>query len=103
MPWRQAQWFDNGNKRAEGHFASGHQNGIEIQYYKNGNKKLVGLWKDGKLNGLETQWYKNKIKKSEILYVDGQASIDQKFWGEDGAVLENFNINDFIKRNKFLH
>ena len=55
--------------------------------YDNGNKKIEGSYKDGKEDGLWTQWYENGQKKFEQTYKDGKG-ISSKRWNEDGSVKE---------------
>jgi len=45
------------------------------EYYENGQKKWEGTYKDGKEDGLWTYWDENGQKKSEITYKDGMVYV----------------------------
>ena len=82
--------FGNGNiKSLTSHKET--RNRIEkvkyVEYYRNGQKKGEGTYKDGKENGLWTKWYENGQKRKETTYKDGKY-ISKKEWNEDGSVEE---------------
>jgi len=58
------------------------------EYYKNGQKKEEGTYKDGKEDGLWTYWYKNGQKMYEGAYKDGKADGKWTRWYEDGQKME---------------
>ena len=55
--------------------------------YDNGNKKIEGSYKDGIEDGLWTYWYNNGQKKEEVTIKDGKW-VSKKEWNEDGSVKE---------------
>ena len=60
----------------------------EINWYKHGQKKSEGTYKDGKQDGKWTGWYENGQKKWERTYKDGK-KIEEIWWDRDGNVIES--------------
>ena len=77
----------NGQKKQEGTFKDGYEDGLHTRWYENGQKEWEVTYKDGKGHGLYTEWYENGEKKEEGTYKDGKL-ISSKFWREDGSVKE---------------
>ena len=74
-----------GQKRREGTYKDGKQDGLWTEWYENGQKRWEKTYKDGEYDGLETVWYENGQKEYERNYKDGNF-ISQKDWNEDGSV-----------------
>ena len=58
-----------------------------FKYYESGQKKEEGTFKDGKEDGLWTSNHRNGQKRYEGTYKDGK-EISGKWWNEDGSVRE---------------
>ena len=81
------EWYENGQKRAEGTYKDGRPNGKVTAWHENGQKGYEGTYKDGELDGLSTTWYENGQKNFEVNYKDGEL-ISEKEWNEDGSIKE---------------
>ena len=57
-------------------------------WYENGQKKYEGNFKDGEQDGLHTEWYENGQKIYEVTYKDGEVVELIGKWNEDGSVKE---------------
>ncbi len=66
-----ADYYENGQIKAEGHYKGSNRDGKWILWYKNGQKKSEIYYKDGKYDGKWTLWHANGYKKWEGNYKDG--------------------------------
>jgi len=57
--------------------------GLATEWYENGQKKAEGNYVDGKKHGLTTMWYENGQKQAEVNYVDGKSKSVSKFGNEN--------------------
>jgi len=55
------------------------ENGPYVEYWDNGQKKLEGHYKNGEQNGLVTHWDENGNKVREIQYKDGEEVSHKEF------------------------
>ena len=86
--------YKNGQKKYEGTWKNGKEDGKWTDWYENGQKEYEGTYKDGKLDGIWIKWYKNGQKKYEGTYRDGE-SIEARQWFEDGILwYEQYQTDD---------
>ena len=63
--------------------------GKSFRSHSNGQKKGEGNWKDGKEDGLAVLWHENGQKRAEGNFKDGK-QISAKFWNSKGEPVESF-------------
>ncbi|MDA7509052.1 toxin-antitoxin system YwqK family antitoxin [Akkermansiaceae bacterium] len=78
------EFHDNGQKKSEGNYKDGKQDGHDVTWYDNGQKRSEGNYKDGKVHGPVVIWYENGQKRSEGNYKDGKLHGDGRGWHENG-------------------
>ena len=66
------EWWENGNKKLQGRYKSGHKNGRWVGYFENGKIKSETNYKNGIEDGLDTRWHKNGVKHSKGTYQKGE-------------------------------
>ena len=66
--------YQNGNKRAEGEYLNGKQEGSWTYYDIYGSVKSKEIFKDGQVNGSFTEYYDNGQVSSDVEYKNGQPS-----------------------------
>ena len=77
-------WYENGQKSEEKTYKDGEEiDSTDWEYYSNGQKKKEQTWKDGEMDGKWTKWYENGQKRYEETYKDGK-EIEWTWWDEDG-------------------
>ena len=74
--------YDNGQKKSEGTYKDGKEDGLWTGWYDNGQKEIEGAFKDGKPDGLSTLWYENGQKRQE------GTENEWTYWNEDGSLKE---------------
>ena len=74
--------YDNGQKKSEGTYKDGKEDGLWTGWYDNGQKEIEGTFKDGKPDGLSTLWYENGQKRQE------GTENEWTYWNEDGSLKE---------------
>ncbi len=79
-----ASWHENGQKAVEVSFAEGTQVGRRTTWYNNGQKKHEANWIDGKADGLSMKWYENGQKEIEGRWIDGEQDGFWTSWHENG-------------------
>ncbi|SVD78534.1 uncharacterized protein METZ01_LOCUS431388, partial [marine metagenome] len=62
ISYKEFEWYENGQKRSEGTYKDGKEDGLETRWYENGQKSSEGIYKDGKYDGLQTEWFENGQK-----------------------------------------
>jgi len=77
------EWHQNGQKWEEGTYKDGKADGKWTEWYENGEKWKEGTCKDGKKDGLWTEWHENGQKMYEKTYKDGY-EISIECWDQDG-------------------
>ena len=77
----------NGQKKGEGAYKDGKENGPYSAWYENGKKMYEGYWKNGKLDGLQVRWHKSGQKKSEGNFKNGKPDLLVEVWHENGQKL----------------
>nr|AGO88048.1 hypothetical protein [uncultured bacterium 125003-E23] len=80
------KYYESGQKKEEGTFKDGKEDGLKTWWYENGQKMSESFYKDGVLDGLWTNWYKNRQKKLERTYKDGKLFNILGRWNKDGSV-----------------
>ena len=75
---------ENGQKKTQGYFKDGKEDGLRVSWYKNGQKEEEGNWKEGKPDGLMMQWYENGQKESEGNGKNGKADGLHIRWDKNG-------------------
>ena len=78
--------YENGQKKVEGTWKDGKEDGLRTRWHKNGKKALELTYKDGKKVGLATAWYENGQKAAEKTHKDGKVVSETK-WDEEGNAL----------------
>ena len=78
--------YKNGQKKYEGQFRNGRQDGLYMEWHENGNKKRVSNFKEGKLDGLQTYWYENGKKEAESQFKNSKQNGEVKRWYENGKM-----------------
>ena len=86
---KHVEYWPNGQKKEEGTFKDGKQEGKWTWWYENGQKKHEGNYKDNLRYGEWTYWYKNGQKKVEGTRKDVKL-IEVTWWDEDGNVIKQF-------------
>ncbi len=82
-------WWTNGQKQSEHNFKDGKPDGLDVWWYKNGQKMSEGNWKDGKGHGLSVVWHENGQKKQERNFKDGEL-ISEKWWNSKGEEVDSY-------------
>ena len=75
--------YENGEKKLEGSYKDGKEDGLWTYWTENGQKRLEGTWKDGEYDGLHTVWYEDGQKKWELTYDNGKEVGLHTFWGKN--------------------
>ena len=75
---------ENDQKKSEGKYFHGKQEGFWTYWHSNGQKKSEGKYSRGKLNGFWTSWYSNGQKRNEGNYSRGKLEGLWTLWGENG-------------------
>ena len=76
--------FYNGEKKLEGSYKNGKEDGLWTEWNKSGRKIFEGNYKDGKEHGLYTRWWDDEQKMMELTYKDGKM-ISRRDWEPDGS------------------
>ena len=58
-----------------------------MSWRENGQKRLEGTYKDGKQDGPMTAWHENGQKQREGTYKDGEL-VSPKYWNSKGEEVE---------------
>ena len=80
---KEIKWYENGQKREEGTFKDGKEDGLWTLWHDNGQKEGEGTFKNGKQDGLWTLWHDNGQKWMETTYKDGRM-IESTYWDKYG-------------------
>jgi antitoxin component YwqK of YwqJK toxin-antitoxin module len=88
------EYYENGQKKAEGHFKNGKQDGLTTFWYENGQKQEELNWKNGELDGLRTKWHDNGQKKEESHWKNGEQDGLYTGWYENGQMQEEGHFKD---------
>ncbi len=86
--------YENGQKKVEGTFKDGKENGKRAAWFENGQKEGEATWKDGKQDGKRTEWYENGQKQEEATFKDGKPDGKRTFWYESGQKQEENTFKD---------
>ena len=76
-------WYENGQKSSEGNYKDGEYDGLHNTWYENGQKSFEGNYEDGVYDGLHTVWYEDGQKKWELTYDNGKEDGLVTFWGKN--------------------
>ena len=79
-------WHPNGQKRYEGTYKDGNEDGIWTGWHENGQKEYEGTIKDGKEDGLITFWYENGQIEDEGNFTNGKKHGLFTKWNKIGQI-----------------
>ena len=51
------EWYKNGQRRYEGYWKNGKQDGLECDWYENGQIWFETHWKNGEKDGMRRWWH----------------------------------------------
>ena len=85
--------WDNGNKRFEGTYMIGKEDGKHTEWYKNGQKEKETTWSDGVLNGEWAEWFENGQSMFEGSYMNGVIDGPLSEWYSNGQKKEEGTIS----------
>ena len=80
-----SQTYETGQKKSEGTYKDGKEDGLHTAWYVSGQKKSERNTKDGRWDGVMTEWYENGQKKSVENYKNGEPHGLWVNYKEDGA------------------
>lgn len=83
-----AETYQNGQKKVEGKYHNGFEDGRWINWYENGQVKSIQNFNNGMPNGKQEFWYENGQKKEEKEFDDRNQLIYLKRWDEKGNLQE---------------
>jgi hypothetical protein len=83
---RKVIYFENGQKRFEGNYKDGKEDGPHNAWHKNGQKSSEGNWKNGWGVGTHTRWFDNGQKDTEGKYKNGLYEGIHTRWNRNGEV-----------------
>ena len=66
-----ADWYEGGQRRVEGHFVDGQENGVWTYWFKNGQKSSEGRYVKGKQDGCWRFWYSSGVCVVTVLHSNG--------------------------------
>jgi len=73
------EFHDNGQKKSEGNYKDGKQDGLLVTWYENGQKQIEANNKDGKLYGDARGWHENGQKSFESEWKNGKETSRADF------------------------
>lgn len=79
--------WDTGNKKFEGSYSKGKEDGIWTWWYYGGQKMSEGTFTNGERDGIWTWWYERGMKEREETYTNGVLNGKSTFWRENGQIL----------------
>ncbi|MCP4922560.1 MAG: toxin-antitoxin system YwqK family antitoxin [bacterium] len=82
-------WYKNGNYQTAGKMKDGKEDGLSTHWYENGQREVQGNYKNGKLNGLREQWHENGQKMFETNWKDGEILPARKYWNSKGEPVDS--------------
>jgi antitoxin component YwqK of YwqJK toxin-antitoxin module len=86
------EWYQSGNKKAEGQYDHDLPVGKFLWWYENGQKQGEGEYALGQRTGTWISWHPNGLKEWQAEYKDGNLVSKWMHWDENGKVVE---IRDF--------
>jgi len=81
-----ADWYEGGQRRVEGHFVDGQENGVWTYWFKNGQKSSEGRYVKGKQDGCWRFWYSSGQKKKENNWKKGEREGEWIYWDKAGII-----------------
>jgi Uncharacterized protein conserved in bacteria len=60
-------YYDNGQRKAEGHFVGGKESGFWVFWFRNGQKSGQGCFVNGQYDGAWFFWYSGGQKKKNSI------------------------------------
>ena len=66
---------------------------LRTEYYDNGQKKWEGMFRDGVQDGLMTSWYESGQKRGELNFFSGKV-MSAKVWKPTGEKCPVSNVKD---------
>ena len=83
-----SETYSNGQKKVEGKYHKGFEDGKWTEWYKNGQIKSIQNFKDGIPIGKQEFWYENGQKKEEKEFDSRHQLLYLTRWDEDGNIKE---------------
>ena len=78
---KRASYYDNGNKKWEGHILDGKKMGEWTYYYDNGNLQREGIYRDGKPYGEWKEYWRGKqVKTGGKIIIHNGESVRHGLW-----------------------
>lgn len=62
------EWYENGQKKAQGFFIHDRMDGAFYEWYENGQMKSLRTYANGELNGTSTWWTEDGHPKDQVEY-----------------------------------
>jgi len=90
-PWR--SWYENGQKKMEGHYRHDTEVGTFRWWHRNGQQSIVGEFLDGRESGKWTWWHPNGQKLSQGFFNDGDETGKWTYWAANGKVTERADFS----------
>ena len=82
----EAVWYwGNGQKKEEGTYKDGKEQGLYTQWHENGQEGIEGTYKDGQLNGIWNGWYSNGNKRFTSILKDNVKIGKCTYWYDNGV------------------
>jgi len=81
-------WHEKGQKKHEGNWKDGKQDGLWTEWHENGQKQSETNYKDGKQDGLWLGWHENGQKAYEANFKDGE-KVSAKYWISKGEPVDS--------------
>jgi len=97
------EWYENGQKEEEGTYKDGEQDGKWVEWYENGQKEEEGTYKDGEQDGKWVEWYENGQKEEEGTYKDGEQDGLWTYYRKDGSNEKEGYFENGLKTHKWWY
>ena len=100
---KKVEYYDNGNKKAEGQALDGKPDGLWIWWYEDGQKWAERNFKKGIPDGKARAWYKNGKQQGETNFKNGRYDGPFIIWYESGTKKQESYFKDGLKIGKESH
>lgn len=97
---KKTDYYDNGNKKAEGHVLDGKQEGLWTWWYEDGQKWAERHYKKGIPDGIARAWYQNGKQQGETNFKNGQYDGPFIIWFESGIKKQESYFKEGLKNGK---
>ena len=91
-------YYDNGQRKAEGHFVGGKESGFWVFWFRNGQKSGQGCFVNGQYDGAWFFWYSGGQKKKEQHWVVDKKEGIWRYWDKLGncTKTETYHSDELI-------